>query len=101
MLLPFGADHGCKDTSHCCTGYAQPNDSWLYNSMNQFSAACWHFAEHLTDIAESKNESVVPFGLIGSRRARTLNTNRTQGEGPYIKQTRRQRKNTPQTNSEF
>jgi len=49
-------DHGCQDLSHCCTGYPQPNDDWLFNSIDQFSAACWHLAEHLTDIAEKNNE---------------------------------------------
>jgi hypothetical protein len=49
-----------------CTGYKQPNQDWIFNSINQFSAACWHFAEHLTDIAESKNETIIPYGLIGS-----------------------------------
>jgi hypothetical protein len=45
---------------------------WLYNSINQFSAACWHFAEHLTDIAERNNETVVPFGLVSSQWGGTI-----------------------------
>lgn len=30
---------GCDDPTHCCTGYSEPNDDWLYNSIDQFSAA--------------------------------------------------------------
>ena len=64
----LGGQGNCQSPEGCtaCTGYPNPNQDWLYNSINQFSAACWHFAEHLTDIAVSKNESVVPYGLIGS-----------------------------------
>lgn len=50
----------------------QPNDDWLYNSINQFSAACWHFAEHLTDIMEANNETIVPFGLVSSQWGGTM-----------------------------
>lgn len=59
-------DSDCTDTLHCCTRAPQPNDDWIYNSVDQFSAACWHFAEHLTDIMELKNESIIPIGLISS-----------------------------------
>lgn len=38
----------------------------MHNSVDQFSAACWHFAQHLTEMAEKSNETVVPYGLIGS-----------------------------------
>ena len=55
-----------------CTGYKTPNQDWLFNSINQFSAACWHFAEHLTEIAESKNETAIPYGLIGSHWGGTM-----------------------------
>ena len=33
----------------------------------QFSATCWHFAEHLTDVMEANGEPIVPFGLISSQ----------------------------------
>lgn len=62
----------CPDPAQCCTGYPQPNDDWLYNSINQFSAACWHFAEHLTDMMEHNNETVVPFGLVSSQWGGTM-----------------------------
>jgi len=60
--------HGktCPDPHECCTAYPLPNQDWLYNNINQFSSACWHFAEHLTDIMETNGEPVVPLGLIGS-----------------------------------
>jgi len=59
-------DSGCTNTSHCCTRFSQPNDDWIYNSVDQFSAACWHFAEHLTDKMEANDESIMPIGLISS-----------------------------------
>jgi hypothetical protein len=49
-----------------CTAYPQPDDSWLDNSIDGFSAACWHFAEQLTDMQEAAGEPIVPLGLIGS-----------------------------------
>ena len=64
-------DH-CPDPTKCCTGYPQPNQDWLFNSINQFSAACWHFAEHLTDIMEKNNETLVPFGLVSSQWGGTM-----------------------------
>ena len=69
-----GPQGDCQSPEDChsCTAYKLPNQDWLYNSINQFSAACWHFAEHLTDIAESKNETVVPYGLIGSHWGGTM-----------------------------
>ena len=69
-----GPQGDCSSPENCqsCTAYKLPNQDWLYNSINQFSAACWHFAEHLTDIAESKNETVVPYGLIGSHWGGTM-----------------------------
>jgi hypothetical protein len=69
-------------------------EDWVYNSINQvhmqdvtasqpliltivspppqFSAACWHFAEHLTDIMEKNGEPIVPFGLISSQWGGTM-----------------------------
>ena len=37
-----------------CTAYPQPDDSWFGNTVDQFSAACWHFAEQLTDMMEAR-----------------------------------------------
>lgn len=62
----------CSDPKVCCTGYPQPNQDWLFNSINQFSAACWHFAEHLTDIMEKNNETIIPFGLVSSQWGGTM-----------------------------
>ena len=44
----LGPQGDCQSPSDCeaCTAYQLPNQDWLYNSVNQFSAACWHFAEH-------------------------------------------------------
>ena len=56
----------------CCTPYPQPDDSWLYNTVDQFSAACWHFAQHLTEAAEANNETVIPYGLVGSHWGGTM-----------------------------
>ena len=35
-------------------------------SVEVFGAACWLFAQELSDLARAKGETVVPFGLIGS-----------------------------------
>lgn len=42
------------------------NYQWNNNTVDTFSAACFHFAEGLAEIAEQKNESAVPLGLISS-----------------------------------
>ena len=47
-------------------------DEWFNNTIDQFSAACWYFAEELTDIAEAKNETTIPFGLIESNWGGTM-----------------------------
>jgi hypothetical protein len=43
-------------------GWQEPAEE----SVTQFSAACWYFAQELTDMAVKNNESVVPLGLIGT-----------------------------------
>ena len=55
-----------------CTAYVQPDDSWLDNSIDGFSAACWHFGEQLTDYMEANGEEIVPLGLIGSHWGGTM-----------------------------
>ena len=55
-----------------CSVYPQPDDTWTDNTIDGFSAACWHFAEQLTDYMEAKNEPVVPIGLIGSHWGGTM-----------------------------
>jgi hypothetical protein len=42
------------------------NYQWNNNTVDTFSAACFHFAEGLAEIAEQKNETAVPMGLISS-----------------------------------
>ncbi len=44
----------------------------VHDSVNQFSAACWHFAEQLTDMAEHAGEPIIPFGLISSQWGGTM-----------------------------
>ena len=39
-------------------------DEWFNNTIDQFSAACWYFAETLTDMAEAAGEPEMPLGLI-------------------------------------
>lgn len=70
----LGPQGNCQSPDECemCTAYKLPNQDWLFNSINQFSAACWHFAEHLTDIAEAKNETIVPYGLVASHWGGTM-----------------------------
>ena len=65
VSIPDGLVACCRWSgfSEMCTAYKLPNQDWLYNSVNQFSAACWHFAEHLTDIAEANNETVSSHAL--------------------------------------
>ena len=54
------------------TRYPEPNDDWLFNTIDAFSATCWHFAEHLTDLSEASNETVIPYGLISSQWGGTM-----------------------------
>ena len=50
--------------SHC---------SLLVSAMlNLHAAACWHFAEQLTDYMEANNEPIIPLGLIGSHWGGTM-----------------------------
>jgi hypothetical protein len=42
------------------------NYQWNNNTVDSFSAACFHFAEGLTELAAQNNETVVPLGLISS-----------------------------------
>eukprot|EP01051_Picozoa_sp_SAG22_P017010 SAG22_NODE_2529_length_2473_cov_3.477675_3_plen_119_part_00 len=55
-----------------CSPYPQPDDTWTDNTIDGFSAACWHFAEQLTDYMEANDEPVVPIGLIGSHWGGTM-----------------------------
>mmetsp|Transcript_7340 Transcript_7340/g.21688 ORF Transcript_7340/g.21688 Transcript_7340/m.21688 type:complete len:747 (+) Transcript_7340:499-2739(+) len=70
MLPDVGtyANETCRNghTDQGCTPYPQPDDTWCDNNVDQFSAACWHAAQHLTDIMEANNETVVPLGMIHS-----------------------------------
>jgi hypothetical protein len=43
---------------------ADGNESVPNYSLFKFSAACYYFAEALTDIIRSENDTVVPLGLI-------------------------------------
>merc|ERR1719174_2385378 len=56
----------------CCTAYSQPDDTWNMNSIDQFSAACWHFAQHLTDMHVARNETPVPYGLLATHWGGTM-----------------------------
>jgi hypothetical protein len=68
-----GAGKQCQGVGpDCCTAYPPPNNDWFYNSVNQFSATCWYFAEHLTDEMERMNETIVPLGLVGSHWGGTM-----------------------------
>jgi hypothetical protein len=66
------ANESCRDGTASekdwpmCTPYPRPDDSWLGNSVDQFSAACWHFAQHLTDQMDAHNEPIIPIGIVGS-----------------------------------
>eukprot|EP01051_Picozoa_sp_SAG22_P008349 SAG22_NODE_631_length_8376_cov_43.396037_6_plen_525_part_00 len=42
------------------------NYGWNNNTVDSFSAACFSFAEGLTELAEQNNETAVPLGLISS-----------------------------------
>jgi hypothetical protein len=42
------------------------NGHFINNTVGSFSAACWHFAEALTEMAEARNETAVPYGLIST-----------------------------------
>ena len=75
-MLPDVGTYPCNSSTYSgASSECGPNrggDEWYNNTIDQFSAACWYFAEELTDIAESKNESVVPFGLIESNWGGTM-----------------------------
>jgi len=65
--LPSVGAYPCDDgrpLEQC--GPMRGSDEWYNNTIEQFSATCWYFAEVLTDLAEARGENVVPFGLIDS-----------------------------------
>lgn len=64
-----GSPPGCP---WCCTAYPQPDDTWNMNSIDQFSAACWHFAQHLTEIHLARNETPIPYGLLATHWGGTM-----------------------------
>jgi hypothetical protein len=66
------------------------NYQWNNNTVDTFSAACFHFAEGLTELAEQKNETIVPYGLISSSWGGTVvevwtpNATLRQGKCSYV-----------------
>ena len=66
------------------------NYQWNNNTVDTFSAACFHFAEALTELAEQKNETIVPYGLISSSWGGTMvevwtpNATLRQGNCAYV-----------------
>eukprot|EP00937_MAST-01D_sp_MAST-1D-sp2_P002517 g2517.t1 len=47
-------------------------DEWHNNTIDQFSAACWYFAQTLTDMARARNETEPVIGLIESNWGGTM-----------------------------
>lgn len=66
------------------------NYQWNNNTVDTFSAACFHFAEGLTELAEQNNETIVPYGLISSSWGGTVvevwtpNATLHQGKCSYV-----------------
>lgn len=59
------ANKTCRDGPYeanmpACSSYPQPDDTWTDNTIDGFSAACWHFAEQLTDYMEENNGARSP-----------------------------------------
>ena len=50
------------------SGPTHGGDGWFNATVDTFSAACWHFAEGLTELAEAAEgeAGVVPYGLLSS-----------------------------------
>lgn len=60
-LLPSVGDY-----PHGGTNKGRGNYQWTNNTVDSFSAACFHFAEGLTELAIQNNETAIPLGLISS-----------------------------------
>ena len=56
-LLPSTGDYpnGASNVPH-----------WTNNTVDTFSAACWYFAQELTDLRAKNNETEIPFGLLST-----------------------------------
>ena len=61
---------GGRNLSECSP--MRGGDEWFNNTIDQFSAACWYFAETLTDMMVAKGEAEIPFGLIESNWGGTM-----------------------------
>lgn len=65
-LLPSVGTYPCHDRPPSECGPGRGSDEWYNNTIDQFAATCWYFAQSLTDMAEERNETEVTFGLIHS-----------------------------------
>eukprot|EP00928_Gymnodinium_smaydae_P062080 TRINITY_DN46016_c0_g1_i1.p1 TRINITY_DN46016_c0_g1~~TRINITY_DN46016_c0_g1_i1.p1 ORF type:complete len:801 (-),score=129.37 TRINITY_DN46016_c0_g1_i1:4-2379(-) len=71
-LLPDVGMYPCEGRPLTECSPARGSDEWINNTIDQFSATCWYFAETLSDLAEANGEAVVPFGLVQSSLGGTM-----------------------------